>query len=110
MLLHALPGLEPFLAYQYVTDLNYSRHLGFSEMEFVVPGPGARDGIRKCFRSLGDYSEADTIRWVADRQEEEFAARGLTFASLWGRPLQLIDCQNFCLIACASAYSPVNRV
>jgi hypothetical protein len=96
-LLRALPGVGPFLAYQFATDLNYSGHLGFSEMEFVMPGPGARDGMRKCFTDLGDYSEADAIRWVADRQGEEFAERGLTFRSLWGRPLQLIDCQNlFC--------------
>jgi 5-hmdU DNA kinase-like protein len=96
-LLRALPGIGPFLAYQFVTDLNYTNHLNFSEMEFVVPGPGARDGMRKCFKDLGDYSEADAIRWVADRQDEEFASRGLAFRSLWGRPLQLIDCQNlFC--------------
>ena len=96
-LLRALPGIGPFLAYQFSTDLNYTSHLNFSEMEFVVPGPGARDGMRKCFKDLGDYSEADAIRWVAERQGEEFATRGLTFPSLWGRPLQLIDCQNlFC--------------
>lgn len=96
-LLHALPGIGPFLAYQYVIDLNYSSHLNFSESEFVMPGPGARDGLRKCFESLGDYSGSDAIRWVADRQSEEFSARALNFASLWGRPLQLIDCQNlFC--------------
>lgn len=96
-LLRALPGIGPFLAYQFVIDLNYSGHLNFSEMEFVVPGPGARDGMRKCFADLGDYSEADAIHWVAERQCEEFAARGLNFRSLWGRPLQLIDCQNlFC--------------
>lgn len=96
-LLRALPGIGPFLAYQFVTDLNYSGHLDFSEGEFVMPGPGARDGLRKCFAHLGDYSESDTIRWVADRQADEFAARGLKFATLWGRPLQLIDCQNlFC--------------
>ncbi len=96
-LLRALPGIGPFLAYQFVTDLNYSSHLNFSESEFVMPGPGARDGLRKCFGSLGDYAESDVIRWVTERQSEEFAERGLNFASLWGRPLQLIDCQNlFC--------------
>jgi hypothetical protein len=96
-ILLALPGIGPFLAYQFVTDLNYSSYLNFSEEEFVMPGPGARDGLRKCFTTLGDYSESDTIRWVADRQADEFAARGLKFATLWGRPLQLIDCQNlFC--------------
>lgn len=96
-LLHALPGIGPFLAYQFIIDLNYSAHFQMSEMEFVVPGPGARDGLRKCFVNLGDYTEADVIRWVADRQDYEFSCRGLQFTSLWGRPLQLIDCQNlFC--------------
>lgn len=96
-LLLSYPSIGPFLAYQFVTDLNYSDHYFFSEMEFVEPGPGARDGLRKCFSSLGDYNEADAIRWVTDRQETEFKVRGLAFEYLWGRPLQLIDCQNiFC--------------
>jgi hypothetical protein len=90
-------GIGPFLAYQLVTDLNYTNVLNFSEMEFVVPGPGARSGIRKCFADYGDYNEADLIRFVADRQEHEFATRGIAFQDLWGRPLQFIDCQNlFC--------------
>ncbi len=90
-------GIGPFLAYQLITDLNYTNVLNFSEMEFVMPGPGARSGIRKCFADYGDYGEADLIRLVADRQEEEFARRGIVFQDLWGRPLQLIDCQNlFC--------------
>lgn len=96
-LLLAVPSFGPFLAFQFLIDLNYSRFLNFSEMEFVVPGPGARDGIRKCFLDLGDYTEPELIRWVTDRQEVEFSGRGLGFKSLWGRPLQLIDCQNlFC--------------
>jgi hypothetical protein len=96
-LLRAYPMIGDFLAYQYVTDLNYSDLLTFSEMDFVMPGPGARSGIRKCFADYGSYSESDLIRWMADHQEEEFARRGIDFSSLWGRPLQLIDCQNlFC--------------
>ncbi len=95
--LRACPSIGDFLAYQLATDLNYARHLEFSEMEFVAPGPGALDGIAKCFRDLGDFTAADVIRMCADRQEEEFAARGISFHTLWGRPLQLIDCQNlFC--------------
>lgn len=96
-LLLDVPSFGPFLAFQYAIDLNYTSYLNFSEMDFVVPGPGARDGIRKCFSDLGGYSEADVIRWVADRQSFEFARLGIEFKSLWGRPLQLIDCQNlFC--------------
>ncbi len=96
-LLRSYPMMGDFLAFQYVIDLNYSTLLKFSEMEFVVPGPGARSGIRKCFRDLGGLSESDVIRLVTEGQEEEFRRRGIDFRDLWGRPLHLIDCQNlFC--------------
>ena len=96
-LLRAYPSIGDFLAYQYITDLNYGPLLDFSEMSFVIPGPGARDGIRKCFSDPGGLSEVDLIRLVADRQEQDCAALGLNFRNLWGRRLQLIDCQNlFC--------------
>lgn len=96
-LIRSYPMMGDFLAYQYVTDLNYSTLTNFGEMDFVVPGPGARSGIRKCFSDLGDFSETDIIRLVAERQEKEFARLQLDFQSLWGRHLQLIDCQNlFC--------------
>jgi hypothetical protein len=106
-LLLSYPMIGDFLAYQYVTDLNYSEICDFSEMEFVVPGPGALDGISKCFKSLGGLNETEIIKLVADRQEEEFKRLGLHFQSLWGRRLQLIDCQNlFCEI---SKYSRVSH-
>ena len=99
-LLRSYPSIGDFLAYQFVTDLNYSEITNFSEMEFVVPGPGALDGIRKCFSDLGGLTEADLIRVVTERQEDEFERLGLRFRDLWGRRLQLIDCQNlFCEVS-----------
>ena len=99
-LLRSYPSIGDFLAYQFVTDLNYSEITNFLEMEFVVPGPGALDGIRKCFSDLGGLTEADLIRVVAERQEDEFQRLGLRFRDLWGRRLQLIDCQNlFCEVS-----------
>lgn len=96
-LLRSYPLLGDFLAYQLITDINYSELTNFSEMEFTMPGPGARDGIRKCFSSLGGLSEIDIIRLMADRQELEFERLGIDFQTLWGRRLQLIDIQNlFC--------------
>ncbi|MFZ4394552.1 MAG: nucleotide kinase domain-containing protein [Kiritimatiellia bacterium] len=97
LLIRKYPTIGDFLAYQYVTDLNYGPMLNYSEMEFVSPGPGARDGIRKCFPDTGRYNDADIIRLVTERQDEEFKRLGLSFPNLWGRKLQLIDCQNlFC--------------
>jgi hypothetical protein len=95
--LREYPSIGDFLAYQYITDLNYSTLTDFREMEFVVPGPGARDGIRKCFSDFGGLTEPEVIKFITVRQEECFNAVGVHFHSLWGRPLQLIDCQNlFC--------------
>lgn len=96
-LLKEYPTIGDFLAYQFVTDINYSEVTDFSEMEFVIPGPGARDGVRKCFEDPAGLNEAELIRLMADNQEREFERLGLKFESLWGRRLQLIDCQNiFC--------------
>jgi alpha-glutamyl/putrescinyl thymine pyrophosphorylase clade 1 len=96
-LLLSFPTIGDFLAYQFVTDINYSTVTHFSEMEFVMPGPGALDGIRKCFSGLGGLNEPELIRLMADIQESEFERLGLSFRPLFGRPLQLIDCQNlFC--------------
>lgn len=95
--LRRYPGIGDFLGLQYIIDVNYSQVTDFTEMDFVVAGPGAADGIRKCFTDTGGMCNADVIRLVAERQEGEFERLGLEFLSLWGRRLQLIDCQNlFC--------------
>lgn len=88
------PSIGPFLAYQLITDLAYSPHLDFTEDEFVVPGPGALDGLAKCFSSQGDLTPADIVRWTMETQIEQFRSRGIEFPDLWDRKLQLIDCQN----------------
>lgn len=98
-LFRAYPSIGDFLAYQFITDVGYAAFADFGEMEFVMPGPGARAGLRKCFVDSGGRSEQDLIRMVTDVQEQEFERLGLTFQTLWGRSLQLIDCQNlFCEI------------
>jgi len=104
-ILASAPSFGPFLAYQFITDINYSALTDFSEMEFVVPGPGALDGISKCFTDTKGIPPERIIRAVADQQEQMFVERDIEFPTLWGRPLQLIDCQNlFCEI---SKYSRV---
>jgi hypothetical protein len=95
--LRSYPSIGRFLAFQFTIDLNYSNLIDASEDEFVVAGPGACDGIRKCFGPAADGIEADVIRYMVDTQESHFARLGLRFPGLFGRPLQLIDCQNlFC--------------
>lgn len=106
-LIRAYPMIGDFLAYQLITDINYSPISDFTEMEFVVPGPGAKDGIKKCFAQSDFMPESSIIKLVCEHQDEEFAKRGLVFQKLGNRPLQLIDCQNlFCEI---SKYSRVSH-
>lgn len=96
-IMRAYASIGDFLAYQFAIDLNYSEMIDFSEMDFVVAGPGARSGIRKCFVDTAGLDDTDLIRLVAQRAGSEFARLGLDFQTLWGRSLQLIDCQNlFC--------------
>ena len=98
--LSRVPSFGPFLAFQFAIDLNYTPLFPFSEMDYVVAGPGARDGISKCFTNAGDLPPSDVIRAVTESADEQFEAAGIQFESLWGRPLQLIDCQNlFCEVS-----------
>jgi hypothetical protein len=90
----------PFLAFQFAIDLNYSELFSFSEMDYVVAGPGALDGIAKCFADTDGLGAEDVIRAVTDAAPDQFEKGGIAFESLWGRPLQLIDCQNlFCEVS-----------
>lgn len=99
-LLRSYPLIGDFLAYQFITDINYSNVVDFSETEFVAAGPGAREGLRKCFADAGGWSDSDLIRMMMDMQEDEFERLGLDFHDLFGRPLKLIDCQNvFCEVS-----------
>ena len=88
------PSFGKFLAYQLAIDLNYGPDLAFDEADFVVAGPGAHEGIEKCFSSRDDWTDEDLIYWTVERQEREFDRLGLRFEDLWGRPLQPVDCQN----------------
>lgn len=96
-LLRGYPLMGDFMAYQLATDLNYSPVVNFRETDFVAPGPGALRGIAKCFPTARPKDAVGIIRAMQEMQEEAFAARGLRFRDLFGRPLQLIDCQGlFC--------------
>ncbi len=96
-ILKSYPLIGNFLAYQLVTDINYSEVTNFSEDEFCVVGPGSLRGIKKCFISMGSNTCEDIIRYMYEHQEEEFKRLGLDFKYMGNRKLQLIDCQNiFC--------------
>lgn len=91
------PLIGNFMAYQLVTDINYSDVVDWKENEFTVAGPGSLRGIKKCFIDKGNMSNEDIIKYMYEHQEEEFKRLNLPFKMIGNRPLQLIDCQNiFC--------------
>ena len=99
-LLRGLPSLGPFLACQYAIDLAYSTVTSADESQFVVPGPGALDGIAKCFTDTAGMDPAAIIAWTRDTSRDHFARLGLNFTDLWGRWPTLIDWQNvFCEVS-----------
>lgn len=66
------PTIGSFLAFQFAIDINYSELCDFSEMSFVVAGPEAKNGIKKCFGDLEGFEYEDIIQYVSEHQEEEF--------------------------------------
>jgi hypothetical protein len=83
-LLHGYPLMGDFMSYQTAIDLNYSALIGFSENDFTQPGPGALRGMKKCFDDPGDYTPAEIVLWMTERQDEELTRLGLPFGGLWG--------------------------
>lgn len=63
-ILKSYPLIGNFLAYQLVTDINYSSVVNWSENEFTIVGPGSLRGIKKCFIDKGDMSNEDIINRV----------------------------------------------
>lgn len=95
--LKKLPLIGDFMAYQIAIDFNYSEVFDFSENDFVVAGPGAVRGIKKCFYNPNSRDFTSIIHWMVENQEQEFKRLGIDFKDLWGRPLHAIDCEGlFC--------------
>lgn len=105
--LRELPGLGDFLAYQLAIDLNYSDWMAHDEDDFVVPGPGAIDGLSKIYPGVHRRQAVELIRRLTDEQEAWFDHFELPFGGLFGRRLHLIDVQN--LLCEISKYTRVTH-
>jgi len=96
-IIKSYPLIGNFMAYQLVTDINYSDVVNWKENEFTVAGPGSLRGIKKCFINRGNLSNQDIIKYMYEHQDEEFKRLNLPFKRIGDRKLQLIDIQNiFC--------------
>jgi len=67
-LLQSFPRIGDFKAGQFALDLNYGPHLRLPVGNFVIAGPGARNGIDRCFAAHGKRYDA-VIRLVRRYQD-----------------------------------------
>ncbi len=96
-IIKSYPLIGNFMAYQLITDINYSDIVDWKEDEFTVAGPGSLRGIKKCVIDKEKLSNEDIIKYMYNHQEEEFKRLNLDFKTIGNRKLQLIDIQNiFC--------------
>ena len=68
-IIKSYPLIGNFMAYQLITDINYSNVVDFSEMEFTVAGPGPERGIKKCFISTGGLSKEEIIKYMCKNHQ-----------------------------------------
>ena len=90
----AAPRIGDFKAGQFALDLNYGLHLRLPIDSFVIAGPGARNGIDRCFAADGKRYD-EVIRLVRQYQDEcSLAALFL----LSPRKYLLISQNQFCTL------------
>jgi hypothetical protein len=98
-LLDSFPRFGDFKSGQFALDLNYGPHLRLPVGNFVIAGPGARNGINRCFVAHGKrYNEV--IRLVCQYQDEcSLAAVSSNVPQLQSRAPAPMTVQNwFCEI------------
>lgn len=67
-----IPGFADFLAYQVFVDCTYIKEFPFSENEFVVAGPGCKNGLDKLFDKPEDVSYEELLFYFRDNLPDLF--------------------------------------
>jgi hypothetical protein len=65
-LLRSIKGIGDFLSYQMWVDCTYIREFQQSENDFVVAGPGCRNGMDLVFESKGGLNYDELLFWCRD--------------------------------------------
>ena len=86
----SFPSMGEFSTYQLILNLSYSKLLNFSNLDFVIAGPGAVSGLHKMFgaQKMKDAKarmptiEDGIMRWLAEHQDDEFRRLGIEWPGL----------------------------
>lgn len=89
-------GLGGFTAYEVVVDLSYSYLTGYTDDDWVNPGPGCRRGLNRIFPGLGNNLELcrRKIEQLRAAQKEYFKAYDLDFFFWQGKELTLRNIEH----------------
>ncbi|KAF8064188.1 hypothetical protein FPV67DRAFT_1503875 [Lyophyllum atratum] len=100
----SFPSMGDFSTYQLILNLSYTNLLNFSNMDFVIAGPGATSGLGKMFgakkivaaKASNRDIEEDLIRWMAENQAQHFRRLGLEFSGLGpdSLPMDVADIEH----------------
>jgi hypothetical protein len=108
-LLQSFPRIGDFKAGQFALDLNYGPHLRLPVGNFVIAGPGARNGIDRCFAAHGKRYDA-VIRLVRRYQDVCSLAAVSLRSSKPAGDSRSQSATIFCSILPELANFPINRV
>ena len=78
----SIKGLGPFLAYQCAVELSYWDATNFGEDDFVVAGPGCKNGLRWLFPEKQAKWE-ELCFWLRDHQYEFWEDYGIDYKKVF---------------------------
>jgi hypothetical protein len=89
-------GLGGFTAYEVVVDFSYSSLTGYTDDDWVNPGPGCRRGLNRIYPGLGNNLEEcrEKIKWLRMSQRQWFKDYGLPFFFWQGKELTLRNIEH----------------
>lgn len=67
--LKSFSGIGDFLAYQIFVDLTYIKNFPFTEMNFVISGPGCERGINWIFSNRDGMNSEECLFWFTINQD-----------------------------------------
>lgn len=74
-----IPGFADFLAYQVFVDCTYIKEFPYSENEFVIAGPGCKNGLDQLFDKPEDMTYEELLFYFRDNIDCIFSAVELSF-------------------------------
>lgn len=104
-----LKAIGNFLAYQMFVDLTYCPECPVSENEFVIAGPGCKDGLKLLFESKDGMTPEECLFWVRDNWNsmiEYFKIDWKPNEIFWDFPAEE---QNLSVMALQNCFCELNK-